>query len=93
MKKHGIDWAIKILILSIALSVVFSMISQGIYPILPTFLSIFVILFFIFVSSIFDMIGVAFTSFDINRLEKHKRDAEYQSLLEFPCRHPTGQRV
>ena len=82
MKKHGIDWAIKILILSIALSVVFSMISQGIYPILPTYLSIFVILFFIFVSSIFDMIGVAFTSFDINKLEKHKNDAEYQTALK-----------
>jgi len=82
MKKNAVDWAIKILILSITLSIVFSIISQSIYPILPTILSIFIILFFIVLSSIFDMIGVSFTSFDINKLEKHKNDIEYKTALK-----------
>lgn len=79
MKKTGLDWAIKILILSVALSIVFGVLSQSIFPILPAFLSVFVIFFFILLSSLFDMIGVAFTAFDIQKLEKHKTKPIYKT--------------
>ena len=64
-------WATRTFVLSIFLSIVFGMISQSIFPILPAFLSVFVILFFVGVSCVFDMVGVAFTSFDKSMLSKY----------------------
>ena len=67
-------WVTKAFVLSISLSIVFGMMSQSVFPVLPAFLSIFVILFFIFVSCLFDMIGVAFTSFDKSRLVLYEKE-------------------
>ena len=50
MKKSSMRWAYKTLILSISLSIVFSIVSQSMFPNLPIAISVFVIVFFIFVS-------------------------------------------
>lgn len=81
MKKNSLRWAVKTFILSISLSICFSVISQSMFPSLPVFLSIFVILFFIVLSVIFDMIGVAVTSTDINNLEKHSGKVGYKTAI------------
>ena len=57
--------------LSISLSIFFSVVSQSLFPTLPAFLSLFVIIFFMVFASIFDMIGVAVTSTSLENLEKH----------------------
>ena len=70
MSKNNWGWSVKIFILSICLSVVFSTISQSLFPTLPNILSVVVILFFIALSTIFDMIGVAIASTNKEKLKK-----------------------
>ena len=70
MSKNNWGWSVKIFILSICLSVVFSTISQSLFPTLPNILSVAVILFFIALSTIFDMIGVAIASTNKEKLKK-----------------------
>lgn len=82
MKKNNLRWATKIFILSISLSVLFSVISQSMFPSLPAFLSIFVIVFFIVLSTIFDMVGVAVTSTDIQNLEKHSGKVGHKTAVK-----------
>ena len=60
VKKY--NWAIKMFILAISMSAVFSLISQSIMSSLGLFTSLFIILLFIVISVIFDMIGIAVTS-------------------------------
>ena len=60
IKKY--NWAIKMFVLAICLSSVFSLISQSIMSSLGLFTSIFTISLFIVISVIFDMIGIAVTS-------------------------------
>lgn len=72
MKKNNLKWATKTLILSFSLSIVFSVVSQSLFPKLSIMLSIFIIFFFIFVSVIFDMIGIAVASVDIEKLKIYK---------------------
>ncbi len=72
MNKNNWGWAVKIFILSICLSILFSVISQSLFPTLPNILSVVVILFFIVLSTIFDMIGVAIASLNQDKLKKDK---------------------
>lgn len=81
MRKNNLRWATKTFVLSIALSIVFSVASQSLFPSLPIFLSLFVIAFFIIVSAIFDMIGVAVTSIDIKQLERYGGQKGYKSAI------------
>ena len=60
LKKY--HWAIKMFILALCLSSVFSLLSQSIMSSLGLFTSIFTISLFIVISVIFDMIGIAVTS-------------------------------
>ena len=60
--KNSVRWAFKALVLSVSLSIVFGMFSQSLFPTMPAFLSVLIIFFFIIVSVLFDMIGVAFTT-------------------------------
>lgn len=82
MKKSNLRWAFKTLVLSISLSIVFSVISQSLFPNLSIFLSIFVIAFFIFLSVLFDMIGVAVTSVDFIQLEKYAGKKGYNTSIK-----------
>ena len=66
--KNSVRWAFKALILSVSVSIVFGMFSQSLFPALPAFLSVLIIFFFIFISVLFDMIGVAFTTLSKNDL-------------------------
>lgn len=79
--KLSIRWAFRALILSISLSIVFGMLSQGLFPALPTFLSVLVIFFFIFVSVLFDMIGIAFTSLSKDDLVMCRKTMENDSMI------------
>ncbi len=79
MKSRNINWALKTFVLSIFLSIFFSVVSQSIFPNLPVFLSLFVILFFMCISVIFDMIGVAVTTLTTERLEKDSGKRGYQT--------------
>ena len=75
MKQNRFRWAFKTFILSICLSIVFSVISQSLFPHLSVIMSIFIIVFFVALSTLFDMIGVAVTSAELQNLkeyEKHK---------------------
>lgn len=65
-------WTVKIFVLSICLSVIFSIISQSLFPNLPNILSVVVILFFVVLSTVFDMIGVAIASINKENLQKDK---------------------
>jgi len=71
MKNGNFRWAFRIFVLSIFLSIVFSMFSQSIFPNLPSYISVFVIFFFIAVSGVFDMIGIAITSTDKEKLSAY----------------------
>ena len=82
MKRNNLRWAFKTFILSISLSILFSMISQSLFPSLSIIPSILIIVFFIVVSTVFDMIGVAVTSMDISKLEKHSSKAGYKTALK-----------
>ncbi len=52
------------------------------FPNLPAFISIFVIVFFIVVSVIFDMIAVSVTSMDTKKLEKFSGQKGYQTAIK-----------
>ncbi len=80
--KKNLQWSVKIFILSMALSIIFSVISQSMFPNLPIFLSLFVIMFFIILSVIFDMIGIAVASLDIKKLERYKNEKGYTSAVK-----------
>lgn len=82
MKKSSWRWTYKVLILSICLSVVFSIVSQSLFPALPITLSVFIIFFFIAVSVIFDMVAVAITSLELDKLELHKDEKHYKTVLK-----------
>ncbi len=62
MKNNRSKWLITICIMSFVLSIVMSFTSEAIIPKINTVFGIFVILIFIFISIIFDMIGVAITA-------------------------------
>ena len=57
-----IKWIITVLLLSFGLSIVMSLSSEMIIPKINVYLGIVIILIFIFISIIFDMIGVAITA-------------------------------
>lgn len=78
MKKSSVNWAVKTFVLSICLSICFSVLSQSLFPNLTSFFSLLVILFFIVISVLFDMIGVAFTTINKNNLEKFTDDKGYK---------------
>ena len=63
MKKQ-FGWLITVLFLSFALSMGMSLLSEGVIPKINVYLGILIILLFIFISVIFDMIGVAITAQD-----------------------------
>ena len=86
MSKHSTKWAFKVLLLSVSLSIIFSLLSQSIMPTLPSFLSIFVIIFFIFVSVVFDVIAVAFTTIKKEDLEEYKKQKGYETAKKL-CDH------
>lgn len=82
MKSSSFRWAYKIFVLSIALSIVFSVISQSLFPRLSVFVSLFVIAFFVVVSTIFDMVAVAVTSANTQKLAKFQDEKEYKTALK-----------
>ena len=55
------------------------MLSQSLFPSLPVFLSLFIILFFIVISVIFDMIGIAVTFTDLENLEKRMGEKGFKT--------------
>ena len=62
MKENRIKWLINVLIMSFVLSIVMSITSEGLIPKVNILVGILIILLFIFISVIFDMIGVAITA-------------------------------
>ena len=81
MKKNSLRWAFKVFVLSICLSIIFSLFSQSLLPTLSPFFSIFVIIFFIFVAVVFDMIAVAFTTISEEKLLPYKEEKGYNMAL------------
>ena len=77
--KTNLRWAYKTLVLSIFLSITFSMLSQGLFPKLPVVFSLFVIFFFVFVSVVFDMIGIAVASVKLENLEKFENQKGFKT--------------
>ena len=77
VKKYS--WAVKMFVLALCLSSVFSLISQSIMSSLGLFTSIITISLFIVISVIFDMIGIAVTSSDeeffIKKIEEGEKGA------------------
>lgn len=63
MKKQ-FGWLITVLIMSFVLSMSMSLLSEGVIPKINVIFGILIILLFIFISVIFDMIGVAITAQD-----------------------------
>ena len=63
MKKQ-LGWLMTVLIMSFILSIGMSFLSEGLIPKINVYLGILIILIFIFISVIFDMIGVAITAQD-----------------------------
>ncbi len=59
-----VKWLLTVGIVSFILSIVMSITSEGIIPRVNTIVGIIIILLFIFISVIFDMIGVAITAQD-----------------------------
>lgn len=70
-KRYG--WAIKMFILSLCLSSLFSLASQSLMASLGLVMSIITICIFIFISIVFDMIGIAVTACQIDFFEKEKQ--------------------
>lgn len=70
------------MVLSIALSVVFSVFSQSLFANLSVFLSLLVIAFFIFVSVVFDMIGVAVTTINEKTIEKYQKQKGFETATK-----------
>ena len=65
MKKNNrIKWLITVCLLSFSLSILMSLVSESIIPNINIILGVIVILVFIFISILFDMIGVAITASD-----------------------------
>ena len=62
MKNSRIKWLLTVCILSFILSIVMSFASESLIPKINIFFGIIIILVFIFISIIFDMIGVAITA-------------------------------
>lgn len=68
-------WAFKMFAISICLSSLFSLLSQSVLSSLGVVFACIMIVFFIFVSVVFDMIGIAVTSADENFF-KHQQAAQ-----------------
>ena len=68
----NIKWSIKILVLSFALSVSFSILSDSILSHTSFFISLIIIVFLLLVGVIADMCGVAITSCNIEKFEHNK---------------------
>lgn len=64
MKNNRLKWLLTVLLLSFCLSIVMSVTSEGLIPRINLVFGILVIILFIFISIIFDMIGVAITAQD-----------------------------
>lgn len=79
MGKNSFRWAFKILVLSVSLSIVFSLVSQSLFPSIPTFFSVFIILFFIVLSTVFDMLGIAVASINMDKLKKFEGQRGYET--------------
>ena len=62
MKNNRLTWLITVCLLSFGLSIIMSLVSESVIPKINIFFGILVILVFIFISIIFDMIGVAITA-------------------------------
>ena len=69
-------WAIKIFVLAICMSCLFSMLSQTILSSMGTVMAVITIVFFIVVSVVFDMVGVAITctseDYFLQQIDKEK---------------------
>ena len=63
-KNSRLKWLITVCIVSFILSILMSITSEGIIPKVNIIMGVFIILLFIFISIIFDMIGVAITAQD-----------------------------
>lgn len=61
LKFSRYKWAFKIFLLAISMSFVFSLLSQTILSSIGVVMAVLTIIFFIFISVVFDMIGVAIT--------------------------------
>ena len=83
LKKYA--WAVKIFVLSLCLSSIFSIISQTVMSSLGIVMSILTICFFIIISIIFDMVGIAVTScnkqFFLEKIKRKENGAEVGLLL------------
>lgn len=64
MKDSKLKWLLTVLLISFTLSIVMSVTSEGLIPKVNLIVGILIILVFIFISVIFDMIGVAITAQD-----------------------------
>ena len=64
MKDSKIKWLLTVCIVSFILSILMSLVSESVIPKLNIVFGIVIILVFIFISIIFDMIGVAITAQD-----------------------------
>ena len=64
MKDSRFKWLLTVLLISFVLSIVMSVTSEGLIPKVNIIVGILIILVFIFISVIFDMIGVAITAQD-----------------------------
>ena len=82
MKTKSLRWAFKTFILSIFLSIVFGIVSQSLFPNISAYFSVFIILFFIFISVIFDMIGVSVASLKKEKLELLKDEIGYKTAVK-----------
>ena len=63
-KKSRLTWLITVCLLSFGLSIIMSLVSESLIPKINIVFGIIIILFFIFISIIFDMVGVAITASD-----------------------------
>ena len=82
MKTKSLRWAFKTFLLSIFLSIVFGMMSQSLFPNISAYFSVFIILFFIFISVVFDMIGVSVASLKKEKLEFLKDEKGYKTAVK-----------
>ena len=80
--KTNLRWAYKTLVLSIFLSIGFSLISQGLFPNLSICFSLLIIFFFIFLSVVFDMIGIAVASIKPENIDKFSNQKGFETAKE-----------
>lgn len=64
MKNSRLKWLLTVLIISFVLSIMMSIVSEGLIPKMNLIFGIVIIFLFIFIAVIFDMIGVAITAQD-----------------------------